>query len=49
LGYRFYEVETENGKISALVSRTDYVKTGLSIAVVSLDNYILLEKKERKE
>lgn len=49
LGYRFFEVETENGKISVLVSRTDYVKTGLPIPVVSLDNYILLEKKAKKE
>lgn len=49
LGYRFYEVETANGKISTLVSRTDYVKTGLPIAVVSLDNYILMEKKAKKE
>jgi hypothetical protein len=48
-GYRLFEVETENGKISALVSRTDYVKTGSPIAVVSLDNYILLEKKEKEE
>ena len=48
-GYRLFEVETENGKISALVSRNDYVKTGLPIAVVSLDNYVLLEKKEKEE
>jgi len=45
-GYRLFEVETENGKISALVCKRDYVKTGSPIAVVSPEDYILLEKKE---
>jgi len=46
LGYRLFEVETEGGKTSALVCKRDYVKTGSLIAIVSLDDYVLLEKKE---
>ena len=45
-GYRLFEVETGDGKISALVCKRDYVKTGSPIAVVSLSDYIILEKKE---
>jgi len=45
-GYRLFEVETENGKISALVCKRDYVKIGSHIAVVSPEDHILLEKKE---
>ena len=49
LGYRLFEVETESGKISALVCKRDYVKTGSPIAVVSPEDYILLEKKVEKQ
>lgn len=44
LGYHLFDVETQEGKVSALISRRIYVRTGSALKVVSLSDYILMEK-----
>jgi hypothetical protein len=44
LGYHIFEVESEGGKVSALICRHSYLRTPASINVISLGNYTMLEK-----
>jgi len=43
-GYRLFEVVGPNGKVSALITRRDYILPGAELNVVSLGNYVLLER-----
>lgn len=42
-GYRTFEVESEDGKVSALLTRRNYIAAGETLRVRSLADYILLE------
>ncbi len=44
VGYRLFEVASTNGKVSALITRRDYIPPGTELNVVSLGNYVLLER-----
>ena len=44
LGYHLFEVETGEGKVSALISKRSYVRSGSTIEAISLSDYVLLEK-----
>ena len=44
MGFHLFEVATDQGKPSALLTRRDYVPPGERLKVVSLGNYVLLEK-----
>jgi len=46
LGYHLFEVETEEGKVSALICRHPYVRTGSTLEVISLGDYVLVEKEK---
>ena len=43
-GYRLFEVVGPKGKVSALITRRDYILPGAELNVVSLGNYVLLER-----
>lgn len=43
LGYHILEVESEEGKTSALISRRRYIRSGTTLNVASLGDYVLLE------
>ena len=50
LGYHIFEVRSDVGKTSALITKRSYLAPDDQIKVVSLDNYVLLEvKAEVKE
>lgn len=44
-GYHIFEVHSDDGKISALICKRQYIRNGSSLSVVSLGDYLLLEKK----
>lgn len=43
-GYHIFELQTSEGKLSALIARRKYVKNGEAVNVVSLGNYVIMEK-----
>jgi hypothetical protein len=44
VGYHVFEVETDTGKVSMLVTKRQYVARGSAMSVVSLGDYVVLEK-----
>lgn len=44
-GYHVFEIEDGDGKTTALISKRAYIRTGSEIDVISLGDYVLLEKK----
>lgn len=44
VGYHIYEVEDLNGKVSALICRRSYVRKDSELDVISIGDYVLLEK-----
>ena len=44
LGYHLFDVETQEGKTSALICRHLYVRTGSTLKVVPLSDYIVMER-----
>jgi|SRR5438552_1489254 len=44
-GYRLVEVASTNGKVSTLITRRNYIASGTDLSVVSLGNYVLLERR----
>jgi hypothetical protein len=44
-GYHVFEIQDAEGKTSALLCRRSYVRTGSDISVISIGDYVLLEKK----
>lgn len=44
-GYHIFEIHDADGKTSALISRHVYIRTGSEIDVISVGDYVLLEKK----
>ena len=44
MGYRLFEIASATGKTSALITKRDYLQRGQELNVVSLGNYVLLEK-----
>lgn len=45
IGYRLFEVVSGDGKASALITRRDYMPPGIELSVISLGNYVLLERR----
>ena len=43
LGFHLFEVDTEGGKPSALLTKRSYIQPGERLRVVSLGNYVLME------
>lgn len=43
-GYHIYEVETIDGKVSALITRRSYLRVGSELPAIPLGDYVLLEK-----
>lgn len=43
--YHIFEVQDEDGKTSALISKRSYIRTGSELEVVSLGDYVLMEKR----
>ena len=44
-GYHIFEIHDADGKASALISRHAYIRTDSDIDVISLGDYVVLEKK----
>ena len=44
VGFHVYEVSGEDGRPSALLTRRGYIPPGERLRVVSLGNYVLMEK-----
>ena len=44
-GYHIFEIHDADGKTSALISRHTYIRTDSDIDVISLGDYVVLEKK----
>jgi hypothetical protein len=44
-GYHIFEVHDADGKTTALVCKRTYIRTGSEINVISVGDYVLLEKK----
>lgn len=44
-GYHVFEVHDADGKTTALICKRAYIRTGSEIDVISLGDYVLLEKK----
>ncbi len=44
-GYHIFEVQDIDGKTSALMCKRSYLRMGSEINVISIGNYVLLEKK----
>jgi hypothetical protein len=44
-GYHIFEVEDSNGKTTALICKRSYVRTDSELSVISVGDYVLLEKK----
>jgi hypothetical protein len=44
-GYHIFEIQDAEGKTMALICRRAYVRTGSEIDVISIGDYVLLEKK----
>lgn len=45
VGYHIFEVHDADGKTSALICKRAYIRTGSEIDVISVGDYVLLEKK----
>ena len=43
-GYHVFEVEDSDGKVSALICRRSYVRKNSELDVISIGDYVLLEK-----
>jgi hypothetical protein len=44
-GYHVFEIHDADGKTTALICKRAYIRTGSDIDVISLGDYVLLEKK----
>lgn len=44
VGYHIFEIHDGNGKVTALICKRPYVRAGIDIKVISLGDYVLLEK-----
>jgi hypothetical protein len=44
-GYHIFEVQDAEGKTTALVCKRTYIRTGSELDVVSLGDYVLMEKR----
>jgi hypothetical protein len=44
LGYHLFEVEEDGGRVMVMLSRRRYLEVGREMSVVSLGNYVVLEK-----
>ncbi len=44
VGYHIFEVEDGNGKVSALLCKRPYIRNGSELDVISIGDYVLLEK-----
>jgi hypothetical protein len=44
-GYHVFEIQDDGGKTTALLCKRTYVRTGSEISVISVGDYVLLEKK----
>jgi hypothetical protein len=44
-GYHVFEIHDADGKTTALICKRTYIRTGSEIDVISLGDYVLLEKK----
>jgi hypothetical protein len=45
VGYHVFEIHDAEGKTTALICKRAYIRTGSEIDVISLGDYVLLEKK----
>ncbi len=45
LGYHLFEITSDSGKPSALITKSDYVRPGDRLSVVTLGNYVLMERR----
>lgn len=45
IGFHVFEIEDADGKTSALISKRSYIRTGSEVNVVSIGDYVLLERK----
>jgi hypothetical protein len=45
VGYHVFEIHDADGKTTALICKRAYIRTGSEIDVISLGDYVLLEKK----
>ena len=44
-GYHIFEIQDADGKTTALICKRSYVRTGSDIDVISVGDYVLLEKR----
>jgi hypothetical protein len=44
-GYHIFEIEDSVGKTTALICKRSYIRTGSEIDVISIGDYVLLEKR----
>lgn len=44
VGYHIFEVEDSDGKTIALICKRPYIRTGSEVDVISIGDYVLLEK-----
>jgi hypothetical protein len=44
LGYHLFEVESKEGKVSALICKRDYLRVPSEISVISIGDYAMLEE-----
>jgi len=44
VGYHIFEIEDSDGKTTALISKRSYIRTGSDVEVISIGDYVLLEK-----
>lgn len=44
-GYHIFEIEDGDGKTTALVCKRSYIRTGSELNVISIGDYVLLEKR----
>jgi hypothetical protein len=44
VGYHIFQVQDSDGKTSALISKRSYIRIGSEVDVISLGDYVLLEK-----
>ncbi len=47
-GYHLFEVESESGKVSALICKQSYVRAGSSVDAVPLGDFALLEREKKR-
>jgi divalent metal cation (Fe/Co/Zn/Cd) transporter len=45
VGYHIFEVEDSNGKTTALICKRSYIRTGSELNVISIGDYVMLEKR----